>query len=125
MIALVDGWKVATLEQSKREAELKIRASLIEDNVLVSSQEDIEGLSSRGYGVSENGKLMLAFYESLFLLSRGILVVENKKTGKEVRNLHAKCTTETKAKKQKQILDQYNRKTAILEKYGEKKTKDV
>jgi len=84
MIALVDGWKVATLEQSKREAELKIRASLIEDNVLVSSQEDIEGLSSRGYGVSENGKLMLAFYESLFLLSRGILVIENKKTGKEV-----------------------------------------
>lgn len=77
-------WKVATLEQSKREAELKIRASLIEDNVLVSSQEDIEGLSSRGYGVAENGKLMLAFYESLFLLSRGILVVENKKNGKEV-----------------------------------------
>lgn len=84
MIALVDGWKVTTLEQSKREAEIKIKASLIDDNVLVSSQEDIEGLSSRGYGVSENGKLMLAFYESLFLLSRGILVVENKKTGQEV-----------------------------------------
>lgn len=77
-------WKVATLEKSKREAELKIRASLIEDNVLVSSQEDIEGLSSRGYGVAENGKLMLTFYESLFLLSRGILVVENKKNGKEL-----------------------------------------
>ncbi len=84
MIALVDCWKVTTLEQSKREAEIKIKASLIDDNVLVSSQEDIEGLSSRGYGVSENGKLMLAFYESLFLLSRGILVVENKKTGQEV-----------------------------------------
>ena len=50
-------------------------------------------------------------------------LVKDKKTGKEVRNLHAKCTTETKAKKQKQILDQYNRKTAIFEKYGEKKTK--
>jgi len=84
MIALVGGWKVAALEQSKREAELKIRASLRESNVLVSSPEDIEGLSSRGYGVSENGKLVLTFYEALFLLSRGILEVEDEKTGGEV-----------------------------------------
>lgn len=78
------GWKVAALEQSKREAELKIGASLRESNVLVSSPEDIEGLSSRGYGVSENGKLVLTFYEALFLLSRGILEVEDEKTGGEV-----------------------------------------
>ena len=84
MIALVGGWKVAALEQSKREAELKIRASLRESNVLVSSPEDIEGLSSRGYGISENGKLVLTFYEALFLLSRGILEVEDEKTGGEV-----------------------------------------
>ena len=84
MIALVGGWKVAALEQSKREAELKIRASLRESNVLVSSPEDIEGLSSRGYGVSENGKLVLTFYEALFLLSKGILEVEDEKTGGEV-----------------------------------------
>lgn len=84
MIALVGGWKVAALEKSKREAELKIRASLRESNVLVSSPEDIEGLSSRGYGVSENGKLVLTFYEALFLLSRGILEVEDEKTGTEV-----------------------------------------
>jgi tRNA-intron endonuclease len=84
MIALVGGWKVAALEQSKREAESKIRASLRESNVLVSSPEDIEGLSSRGYGVSENGKLVLTFYEALFLLSKGILEVEDEKTGGEV-----------------------------------------
>ncbi|MFQ6080221.1 MAG: tRNA-intron lyase [Candidatus Bathyarchaeia archaeon] len=84
MIALVGGWKVAALEQSKREAEVKIRASLREGNVLVSSPEDIEGLSSRGYGVSENGKVELTFYEALFLLSKGILEVEDEKTGGEV-----------------------------------------
>jgi len=84
MIALVGGWKVAALEQSKREAELKVRASLRESDVLVSSPEDIEGLSSRGYGVSENGKLVLTFYEALFLLSKGILEAEDEKTGIEV-----------------------------------------
>lgn len=66
------------------EVELKIRASLGENGVLVSSPEDIEGLSSRGYGVSENGKLVLAFYEALFLLGKDILQVEDEKTGKEV-----------------------------------------
>jgi len=70
--------------EASREAELKIRASLGEKGVLVSSPEDMDGLSSRGYGVSENGKLMLAFYEALFLLSKDILQVEDEKTGKEV-----------------------------------------
>jgi len=84
MIALVGGWKVAALEQSKREAELKVRASLRESDVLVSSPEDIEGLSSRGYGVSENGKLVLTFCEALFLLSKGILEVEDEKIREQV-----------------------------------------
>jgi tRNA-intron endonuclease len=70
--------------EASREAELKIRASLEEKGVLVSSPEDIEGLSSRGYGVSENKKLVLAFYEALFLLGKDILQVEDEKTGKEV-----------------------------------------
>lgn len=66
------------------EAELKIRASLRENGVLISSPGDIEDLSSRGYGVPENRKLVLAFYEALFLLGRGILQLEDEKTGKEV-----------------------------------------
>ena len=69
------------MEQSKREAELKIKAFLREGNVLVSSQEDIDDLSSRGYGVLENGKLVLTFYEALFLLSKGILEIEDEETG--------------------------------------------
>jgi len=67
-----------------RVAEMEIKASLRENDVLVSSPEGIEGLSSRGYGVSENGKLTLTFYEALFLLDKGIIEVENEETGEKV-----------------------------------------
>jgi len=82
--------EVAALKQSEgkadvgREVEVKIKASLGEKGVLVSSPEDIEGLSSRGYGMSENGKLVLTFYEALFLSGKDILQVEDEKTGKAV-----------------------------------------
>lgn len=64
------------------EEELKIEATLTEGGVLVSSPDSIEGLSSRGYGVSKNGELTLTFYEALYLLGKGILQVEDKETGK-------------------------------------------
>ncbi len=88
--ALVNGMEIAALKQPEREAEtlheieVKIKASLGEKGVLVSSPEDIEGLSLRGYGVSENKKLLLTFYEALFLVSKNILQVDDGKTGKEV-----------------------------------------
>ena len=65
---------MAVLKQSKCEteanhnAELKIEASLDEKGGLFSSLENADELSSRGYGVPENGKLMLTLYEGLFLL---------------------------------------------------------
>jgi len=67
-----------------RGAELVIEALLTEDGVKVSSPEGIEGLSSRGYGVSENGELMLTFYEALYLLGKEILEVEEGKTGEKM-----------------------------------------
>ena len=82
--------KVASLKHLKTESnenrvtELKIEAMLKENNVLVSSLEDIEGLSSRGYGVSENEKLTLTFYEALFLLGRGVLEIISEETGQKV-----------------------------------------
>lgn len=63
---------------------IKIESTLKENGVLVSSLQDIEGLSSRGYGVPENGNLLLTFYEALFLLSKGIIQVKKEKTGHEV-----------------------------------------
>lgn len=92
MIALLDtvGW-ITSLKRSKRvaeteqNAELKIiEASLRDNGVLVSSPEGIEGLSLRGYGVSENEKLTLTFYEALFLLAKGIIEVKNEKTREKV-----------------------------------------
>ena len=83
------GW-ITALKQSKRaaeadrNAELKIEASLREKGALVSSPEDIEELSSRGYGVPENEGLMLIFYEALFLLGKGVIEVKNEKTGGKV-----------------------------------------
>ena len=68
-----------------RDVELmKIESVLKENGVLVSSLQDIEGLSSRGYGVSENGNLLLTFYEALFLLSKEIIEIKDEKTGKEM-----------------------------------------
>ena len=71
-------------EESPAEEELKIEATLVEDGALVSSPDGIEGLSSRGYGVPENGELMLTFYEALYLLGKEILEVKDGKTGKEM-----------------------------------------
>jgi len=70
-----------------RNTELKkIKALLQEKTILVSSAEaeTIERLSSRGYGVSENGNLTLSFYEALFLLSKGIIEIKDEKTKKNI-----------------------------------------
>jgi len=69
-----------------RSAEIKkIKALLREKDVLVSSSaEAVNELSSRGYGVAEDGNLVLAFFEALFLLGKEIVEVEDKETGKDV-----------------------------------------
>ena len=91
MMVLISKRRVTTLREQKPEIEahrnfelIKIESTLKENGVLVSSLQDIEGLSSRGYGVSENGNLLLTFYEALFLLSKGIIEIKDEKTGKEV-----------------------------------------
>ena len=91
MMVIISKRRVTILREQKPEIEahrdfelIKIESTLKENGVLVSSLQDIEGLSSRGYGVSENGNLLLTFYEALFLLSKGIIEIKDEKTGKEV-----------------------------------------
>ena len=78
------------MKQSKQEGsvtpleEVQIKAVLQKTSVQVSSPKDIEDLASRGYGVSEQTSLALTLYEALFLLRKGILVVEDAETGEEV-----------------------------------------
>ncbi|MCD6324664.1 tRNA-intron lyase [Candidatus Bathyarchaeota archaeon] len=73
-------------ERAKRRLDEKtvIHGLLREDGVIVSSSEDIEGLTSRGYGTSKNGDLILTFPEALYLLSKGILEVKDEKTDEKV-----------------------------------------
>jgi len=68
-------------------AELKkIKALVREKDIFVSSAgaDAVERLSSRGYGVSENENLTLSFYEALFLLSKGIIEIKDKKPQKRI-----------------------------------------
>ncbi|MEM3627067.1 MAG: tRNA-intron lyase [Candidatus Bathyarchaeia archaeon] len=57
--------------------ELKVKGLLTEKGVKVSKDQNINDLYSRGYGVMENDQLLLAFYEALFLMDRGLLEVKD------------------------------------------------
>jgi len=60
-------------------SELKINGLLVEKGVRISKNQNLEEVSSRGYGVTENDELMLTFYEALYLSDKGLLEVEDKK----------------------------------------------
>jgi len=61
-----------------------VSAVLKENNITVSATEDIQDLTTRGYGTQQNQELNLTFYEALFLLSKGIIRVQDAKTKKEI-----------------------------------------
>ena len=91
MLALADRWKVPAVNEQlehrnaeESRAELAIEAILTDDKIKVSSPEGIEGFSLRGYGVSENGELMLSFYETMYLVSRELLEVKDGETGERI-----------------------------------------
>ena len=60
----------------------KIKTILCEQGATVSSKANFEELTSRGYGTVENKKLVLNAYETLFLLSKGLLEVSKRKPKK-------------------------------------------
>ena len=75
----------AELETEESQAvEIPIAASLKDNIVAVSSPEGVEELSSRGYGVTEDGKLHLAFYEALFLLGKEAIELDDEATRKKM-----------------------------------------
>jgi tRNA-intron endonuclease len=77
--------KVLTLDKVDAEAKksqdsvLPVSSSLKEDIVTVTSAEGTQEFSTKGYGVAEDGKLSLTFYEALFLLGKGALEVKDEK----------------------------------------------
>jgi len=70
--------------KAEEEEKVIIKAVFKDERVFVPSSEDIESLTSRGYGISEDGSLVLTFPEALYLLSKGVLEVEDGKTHEKV-----------------------------------------
>ena len=67
--------------EKSQDAVVPVGASLKESVVFVSSPEGMEEFSAKGYGVDEDGKLRLTFYEALFLLGKGAIEVKDEETG--------------------------------------------
>ncbi|MDI6690770.1 MAG: tRNA-intron lyase [Candidatus Bathyarchaeota archaeon] len=63
--------------------ELKVRGMLVEKGVKIPKSQNVEGISSRGYGTTENNELLLTYYEALYLLEKSMLEVEDEE-GKNV-----------------------------------------
>jgi len=64
-------------EEELPKSQTRINGLLSRKDVMVSEQQSINELSSKGYGTVENKKLALAFYEALYLLDRGLMEIED------------------------------------------------
>jgi tRNA-intron endonuclease len=60
-------------------SEFKAKGLLEEKGVKITEKSNIDDLSQRGYGTSENDVFTLAFYEALYLVDKLMLEVKNKK----------------------------------------------
>jgi tRNA-intron endonuclease len=70
------------LNQTQTEAKT-IKAVLKGNEITVTIPESIEELASRGYGTKQNKKLTLTLYESLYLLSKNIIEVTERRGKKK------------------------------------------
>jgi len=66
-------------ETKKAPVEFRTSGVLAEKGVIVTEQSNIDALSSRGYGTLENKVFTLTFYESLYLLDKGMLEIKAEK----------------------------------------------
>jgi tRNA-intron endonuclease len=61
---------------------IAVKGLLAEKGIKISKNQNVEEISSRGYGVTENDELLLTFYEALYLLDKGFLEVKDEKSKK-------------------------------------------
>src|SRR5665647_60300 len=71
--------------------EFRTSGVLAEKGVVVTEQNNIDALSSRGYGTLENKAFTLTFYESLYLLDKGMLEVKDTKGKASDFQSHLHC----------------------------------
>jgi len=63
------------------QVEFQTNGQLTANGITVTEQSNIDQLSSRGYGTTDNKTLTLTFFEALYLQDKGMLTVkDNKKT---------------------------------------------
>jgi tRNA-intron endonuclease len=65
--------------EKKEEPKITLKTILKEDGVIVPSSQNVESLTSRGYGTQANEGLALTDFEALYLLSKGLIEVMDKK----------------------------------------------
>jgi tRNA-intron endonuclease len=70
---------MSTKEKPSTAAGMKVISILAEKGVKIAKGQNVEEISSKGYGVTENEEFLLTFYEALYLLDRGLLEVEDGK----------------------------------------------
>jgi len=71
--------------KSQNSTQVKLIKAVVKDKeIIVSTPESIEELTTRGYGTKQNKTLTLAFYEALFLLSKGMIEVQHEKTKRKI-----------------------------------------
>jgi tRNA-intron endonuclease len=69
-------------ETESNDSAMRIKGLLTEEGVKITDEQAIDELSSKGYGVVEGKRLLLAFCEALYLLDKALLEVKDKKRGK-------------------------------------------
>jgi len=57
--------------------EFRTNGVIAEKGVTISEQSNIDALSSRGYGSLDNNVFTLTYYESLYLLDKGMLEIKD------------------------------------------------
>lgn len=72
------------IEPKKNVERRRVEAVLTEKEIIISAQNDIDALSSRGYGTIENRKLKLSAHEALFLLDKGLIEIKQKRPKKNL-----------------------------------------
>ncbi len=66
-------------EKTPETPELRIKGLLSEKGVRIPKKQNVDELSTRGYGTPEDDGLLLTFYEALYLMDKGVLEVEGKR----------------------------------------------
>jgi len=71
-------------ETTEGKEKVKLKAIIKGDGVFVPSSEDVEGLTTRGYGTPTKKGVMLDLHEALYLLSKDDIEIRNRKTKENV-----------------------------------------